>query len=92
MPGFTLPGAANAPDNVMVWLPESQVLFGGCAVKSSQSTTLGNTADADLAEWTKAMQRAGDRYPQAEVVVPGHGEAGGLELLQHTAQLLAQPE
>jgi metallo-beta-lactamase class B len=30
---------------------------------------------------------AGHRYPEAWTVVPGHGAAGGPELLRHTADL-----
>ena len=27
-------------------------------------------------------------YPEAEVVIPGHGLPGGLDLLQHTANVV----
>jgi metallo-beta-lactamase class B len=72
----------------MVWLPAGGVLFGGCAVRPADATTLGNTAHADLKAWTGAIQRALERYGNAEVVVPGHGAKGGPELLRHTLSLL----
>lgn len=82
------PGAGHAPDNLVVWLADQRLLFGGCFVKSGESKTLGNVADADLASWRAAVQRVRERYPQAVLVVPGHGAPGGPELLSHTGELL----
>ena len=84
------PGPAHSPDNIMVWVPSARVLFGGCAVKSLDSN-LGNLADADTRAWPAAMRRVMERYPKAEVVVPGHGAEGGRRLLTHTLELLASP-
>lgn len=81
------PGAGHAPDNLMVWIPAQHVLFGGCAVRDMSAHSLGNTADADLASWPRAIALAERRYPDAEVVVPGHGTVGGPELLHHTLEL-----
>ncbi len=82
------PGAGHTTDNIMVWLPDSHLLVGGCAVKSADSKTLGNTADADLAEWPASMRRVIEQYPDVELVIPGHGVEGGGELLLHTLDLL----
>jgi glyoxylase-like metal-dependent hydrolase (beta-lactamase superfamily II) len=84
------PGPAHTPDNIMVWVPSARVLFGGCAVKALDSD-LGNLADADTRAWPAAMHRVMERYPKAEVVVPGHGAEGGRRLLTHTLDLLAKP-
>ena len=45
-------------------------------------------ADADLAEWPTSVERIQKHYPEAEVVIPGHGLPGGLDLLQHTANVV----
>jgi metallo-beta-lactamase class B len=82
------PGAGHAPDNIVVWHPASGVLFGGCFVKSGGAKDLGNVADANIASWQTAIQRVAERFPAAKIVVPGHGEPGGLELLGHTRDLV----
>jgi glyoxylase-like metal-dependent hydrolase (beta-lactamase superfamily II) len=82
------PGPGHSPENLMVWFPATRVLFGGCAVRPADATTLGNTAHADLNAWPDAIQGALERYGNAEVVVPGHGAKGGPELLRHTLSLL----
>lgn len=84
------PGPAHAHDNLMVWLPETGILFGGCAVRSSSAASLGNVAHADVAGWPSAMERAERRYGTAELVVPGHGDVGGAELLRHTLSLFSR--
>jgi metallo-beta-lactamase class B len=82
------PGPAHSPDNLMVWLPAQAILFGGCAIKAADATRLGNIDEADFRGWPLAIQRAQQRYPQARVVVPGHGEPGDRSLLSHTLDLL----
>ena len=81
------PGPGHSHDNLVVWVPEAKVLFGSCAMRSPTYPGLGNTADADLAHWPQAIRNARDRYPEVEVVVPGHGPPGGPELLDHTIGL-----
>ncbi|HYJ33528.1 MAG TPA: subclass B1 metallo-beta-lactamase [Candidatus Binatia bacterium] len=83
------PGTAHAPGNVMVWVPSERILFGGCAVKSADATSLGNLADADTHAWPGAIRRAMERYPATTIVVPGHGAEGGKDLLTHTLDLLS---
>ena len=82
------PGAAHSTDNLVVYVPSANVLYGGCAVHELSSTSAGNVADADLAEWPTSVERIQKHYPEAEVVIPGHGLPGGLDLLQHTANVV----
>ncbi|HET9252040.1 MAG TPA: subclass B1 metallo-beta-lactamase [Candidatus Eisenbacteria bacterium] len=82
------PGPGHSPENLMVWVPAENVLFGGCAVRPADATTLGNTAHADRQAWSHAIDRAGKRYGAPRIVVPGHGAVGGPELLPHTLTLL----
>ena len=42
------PGPSHSKDNLMVYFPDKKLLFGGCAVKSMNSKSLGFTGDADL--------------------------------------------
>tara|TARA_R110000787_G_scaffold66948_11_gene150147 strand:+ start:124 stop:960 length:837 start_codon:yes stop_codon:yes gene_type:complete len=81
------PGAGHSPDNIVVWLPEHQLLFGGCFVKSLHSKTLGYTGDADIAQWPASMQNLMNKYSSAKLVVPGHGKIGDISLLAHTLAL-----
>lgn len=74
----------------MVWIPSEKILFGGCMVKDIYSKGLGNLSDAQPEEWAKTIQKAIGKFPEAKIVIPGHGGIGGKELLQHTKELLQQ--
>lgn len=82
-------GAGHSPDNVVVWFPERRVLFGGCLVKNATTRSAGNLADADLGGWPRALERLEERYPEAALIVPGHGEPGGWELVENTRRVVA---
>ena len=84
------PGIAHAPDNLMVWLPDHKILFGGCAVRALSVNSAGNIAHGDAASWLQAMRETGQLYKCAKIVVPGHGESGGLELLAHTEKVVGE--
>ena len=83
------PGAGHAPDNIVVYVPDARVLYGGCAIYEASQQTAGYVGDADLRSWPEAIRRIQERYPDAEVVVPGHGVPGGPELLDRTVAILA---
>lgn len=100
--GFDVPGAAarlgplevfyagggHTRDNVVVYVPGAAVLHGGCAVHEASRTSAGNVADADLDAWPTTLRRVKARYPDAEVVVPGHGLPGGPALLDTSIRLV----
>ena len=82
------PGAGHTIDNITVWFPEEKLLFGGCFIKSMDSTSPGNIADADLVQWPISLENVMTGYPDVQTVVPGHGKWGGKELLEHTMEIL----
>ncbi|WP_313308334.1 PST family subclass B1 metallo-beta-lactamase [Stutzerimonas nitrititolerans] len=81
------PGAGHSVDNLVVWLPEQKLLNGGCFVRAATAGTLGNTADAVVSEWAASAERLQRRYPDAQIVIPGHGVPGDVSLLEHTRKL-----
>jgi metallo-beta-lactamase class B len=86
------PGPGHTRDNIVVWLPRRRILFVGCLVKSAVARDLGNVEEADVKNWPVAVRRIIERYRDAEILVPGHGKPGGVELLSHTMELLEQAE
>jgi metallo-beta-lactamase class B len=83
-------GAAHSTDNIVTWIPSEKILFAGCMVRSLESTTLGHTDDGDLIAWPITLQKVIDAYPDAKIVIPGHGHFGGVELIRHTLDLLKE--
>jgi metallo-beta-lactamase class B len=83
----TYPGIGHTTDNVVAWLPKQKILFGGCLVKSLDAQSLGNTSDGDLMAFPVTLKKIKAAYQNAKIVVPGHGDWGGLELVDHTLRL-----
>lgn len=84
------PGGGHTTDNIIVWIPSEDILFGGCFVKDLQSSNLGNLADADVEAWPASMKWVLNKFPNVKTVVPGHGNIGGCNLLTYTLELLSK--
>lgn len=84
------PGPGHAADNIVVWFPGDKVLYGGCFVKSVESTGLGNVEDADIAAWPASMRKVQQAFPQPRFVIPGHGSFKSTKSLDRTLELLKE--
>jgi metallo-beta-lactamase class B len=83
------PGPGHARDNITVFLPDEGILFGGCLIKAADATSPGNIADADMEHWASSVETLAARFPDASVIVPGHGDAGDRGLFDHTRRLVS---
>lgn len=84
------PGAGHSLDNIVIYFPEQKILFGGCLLKSMESTGIGNIADADVHAWPKTLENVQKKFPNAETIIPGHGSVGSFELIEHTSGIVNQ--
>jgi len=81
-------GEAHSPDNIVSYIPEENLLFGGCMIKSLNATK-GNLNDANLEEWTNTVGAIKSAYPNLKIIVPGHGPPGDISLLNYTMRLFS---
>ena len=81
------PGAGHTKDNLVVWLPEKKILFGGCLVRSLEWQGLGNIGDAYVNNWADSIRKIKSMYTRISTVVPGHGKIGDVSILDHTIRL-----
>jgi metallo-beta-lactamase class B len=85
-------GAAHSLDNVVVWIPSEKILFPGCMIKDLNSTNLGFTGDGDLKTYPATIDKLINKFRDAGIVIPGHGQYGGFDLILHTRELLRKNE
>jgi glyoxylase-like metal-dependent hydrolase (beta-lactamase superfamily II) len=71
------PGAGHTRDNIVAWLPQQRVLFGGCLLKSGTSGGLGNIADSVIPDWAATVRNVQTHYPLPNIAIPGHGTTRG---------------
>lgn len=86
------PGAGHSPDNIVVWVPYEKILYGGCFVKSTENSDLGNLSDANVKEWPKSVLRVMKRCPDPNYVIPGHFGWDNPKSLNHTLKLLQKAQ
>lgn len=79
-------GEGHTKDNIVTYFPDEQILFGGCLIKEVGAGK-GNLADANEKDWPATVRKIKERYPEIKFVIPGHGNSGGVELLDYTIQL-----
>ena len=84
------PGHGHAEDNLIVYVPSANILYGGCAIRSAGSQGLGNISDADLKKWAPALAWVKATYPETKTVVPGHGKGANLSLIDGTIALIVK--
>ncbi|MBJ7880464.1 subclass B1 metallo-beta-lactamase [Gelidibacter salicanalis] len=79
-------GEGHTKDNVVGYFPEDKAVFGGCLIKEIDASK-GYLGDANIKEWSETVERVKLKYPNAKIVIPGHGKWGGTELFDYTIKL-----
>lgn len=79
-------GEGHTKDNIVGYFPADSVLFGGCLIKELDASK-GNLEDANVLAWPATVGAVKQRFPDAKIVVPGHGKSGGKDLLDYTSKL-----
>ena len=79
-------GEGHTKDNVVGYFPSENVMFGGCLIKTLDASK-GYLGDANIADWSRTVEKIKKQYPNVKIVVPGHGEFGNKKLLDYTIKL-----
>lgn len=79
-------GEGHTRDNVVAYFPEDKALFGGCLIKEVGAQE-GNLADANVEAWAATVEKIKEKYPDVQIVIPGHGKSGDAALLDYTIAL-----
>lgn len=79
-------GEGHTKDNVVGYYPKEKAMFGGCLIKEVDAAK-GYLGDANVQDWSATVEKVKAQYPDAKIIIPGHGEIGGTELLDYTIKL-----
>ena len=79
-------GKGHTVDNVIGYYPEDNAMFGGCLIKANGASK-GYLGDANVEAWPETVRKIKEQFPEASVIIPGHGNPGGTELLDYTIHL-----
>lgn len=79
-------GEGHTKDNIIGYFPEDAALFGGCLIKKIDASK-GYLGDANTNEWSETVRKIKMKFPNVNIVIPGHGKWGGNELFDYTIAL-----
>ncbi|HMQ70422.1 MAG TPA: subclass B1 metallo-beta-lactamase [Ignavibacteria bacterium] len=79
-------GEGHTSDNIIGFFPQDNAVFGGCLIKEVNANK-GYLGDANINAWPETVSKIRKKFPQAEIVIPGHGKTGGKELFDYTITL-----
>ena len=85
-------GQGHTPDNIVIWFEKEKILYGGCLIKSTEATDLGNLNDANVKEWTSTIKNIQSKFKMPKFIIPGHGDWTSRKSLTHTLKLIKQYE
>lgn len=80
-------GPGHTEDNMVVYIPSEKILFAGCMAKALNWKSLGFIADANVLKWPETLNNVLQNFTDAKIVIPGHGDYDGLDILEHTLSL-----
>jgi metallo-beta-lactamase class B len=79
-------GEGHTKDNIIGYFPKGNAMFGGCLIKEAGANK-GNLDDANVLAWSETVSKLRQKYPSIDIVIPGHGKSGGIELLDYSIKL-----
>jgi hypothetical protein len=65
-----------------------RAVFSGCLIKELGASK-GNLADANVIAWPNTIRNLKQKYPEAQILIPGHGKSGGTEFFDCTIKLFS---
>lgn len=83
------PGEGHTRDNIVSYIPATKVLFGGCITKALGSGK-GNLAEANVNTWAESVGKVKQKFPNAVIIIPGHGAYGHRSLLDYTIKMFGK--
>ena len=84
------PGPGHTHDNIAVGVRSASLAFGGCLIKGSDATSLGNLLDADTARYADSVRRFAAAFPEARLIAMSHSGPDSRKAIARTLKLAEQ--
>ena len=68
-------GPAHTPGDILIWLPDQQIMFSGDVVYNNRMLGIGPARNSQ--SWMKVFEKMASFKPKH--IIPGHGDPSGLE-------------
>lgn len=81
------PGHGHTPDNIVIWFANQKILYGGCLIKSTDDSTLGNLGDASVTDYATTLERVKAKCKNPAYIIPGHNAWTSTKSLAHSLRM-----
>ena len=81
------PGHGHTSDNIVIWFEKEKILYGGCLIKSTEDTSLGNLADADVKAYATTLKNVKQKCKNPTHIIPGHNSWKSSRSLEHSLNM-----
>jgi len=81
------PGAGHTKDNIVVWFPQSRILYGGCLIKGVEAKDLGFLGDGDKSTYLSSLKNVRKKFRRPKFIVVSHQDWKSKKSLQHSIQM-----
>jgi metallo-beta-lactamase class B len=81
------PGHGHTADNIVIWFGKEEILYGGCLIKSTEDTSLGNLADADVNVYAQTLKNVQQKCVNPKHIIPGHNSWSSVRSLEHSIKM-----
>jgi len=81
------PGPGHTRDNIVLWIPTENILYGGCLIKGAKALDLGNLADADEKAYAQTLINVRDKYSDPHYIIVSHSDWKSTKSLKHSIKL-----
>lgn len=84
------PGEGHSTDNTVVWIKKEKALYCSRLAEEYGASSLGDITEANTNNWPNSIKAIQEKYPDIDIVIPGHGQWGDSSLLDYTLELLGE--
>jgi metallo-beta-lactamase class B len=81
------PGEGHTKDNIVLWFPKQQILYGGCLIKGAKAKNLGYLGDANPQAYYGTLQQVDTKYPNPKFIIVSHHDWHDTRSLKHSIKL-----
>jgi metallo-beta-lactamase class B len=84
------PGEGHTADNIVLWFPKQNILYGGCLIKGVDAEDLGFLGDGNKSAYEATLRNVQRKYPHPRFLIVTHSEGHDTRALAHSIQLAKQ--
>jgi metallo-beta-lactamase class B len=81
------PGEGHTSDNIIIWIENEKILYGGCLIKGADAEDLGYLGDANLKEYATTLKRVQKKCTKPKHIIISHSDWNNLNSLKHSIKM-----